>query len=60
LDRITEVVNKFLECGDYTQAPARIACTNPNCDYGYFDLSPVRVLASAHPAPKRTTVWGRF
>jgi len=36
LDRITEVVNKFLECGDYTQAPARIACTNPNCDYEYF------------------------
>jgi len=36
LERITEVVNKFLECGDYTQALARIACTNPNCDYEYF------------------------
>ena len=36
LDRITEVVNKFLECGDYTQALARIVCTNPDCDYEYF------------------------
>ena len=36
LDRITGVVNKFLECGDYTQALARIVCTNPNCDYEYF------------------------
>lgn len=36
LERIAEVVNKFLECGDYTQALARIVCTNPKCDYEYF------------------------
>jgi hypothetical protein len=36
LGRITEVVNKFLECGDYRLGLARITCTNPNCDYEYF------------------------
>jgi hypothetical protein len=36
LKRITEVVNKFLECGDYSQWLDRIVCTNPDCDYEYF------------------------
>ena len=36
LERITEVVTKFLECGEYKEGLARITCTNPNCDYQYF------------------------
>ena len=36
LERIIEIVNKFLECGDYKEGLARITCTNPNCDYQYF------------------------
>jgi len=31
LKRITEVAERFLSCGDYTQGIARIQCTNPEC-----------------------------
>lgn len=33
INRITEVVEKFILCGDYPQGVARIQCTNPNCKY---------------------------
>ncbi len=31
LERITEVVENFISCSDYTQGIARIQCTNPEC-----------------------------
>ena len=36
IERITEVVEKFILCGDYSQGVARIRCTNPDCSYEYF------------------------
>ncbi len=33
IERITEVVEKFILCGDYSQGVARIQCTNPNCRF---------------------------
>jgi hypothetical protein len=36
IGRITEVVEKFILCGDYSQGVARIQCTNPDCKYEYF------------------------
>jgi len=36
LDRITEVVENFISCGDYTQGVARIQCTNPECREEFF------------------------
>ena len=38
IERITEVVGKFILCGDYSQGVARIQCTNPECKYEYFRL----------------------
>ena len=36
IKRITEVVDKFILCGDYSQGVARIQCTNPDCRSEYF------------------------
>jgi hypothetical protein len=36
IERITEVVEKFIVCGDYSRGIARIQCTNPECKYEYF------------------------
>ena len=36
MDRITEVVAKFLEYDDYKEGLARIVCIDPDCDYEYF------------------------
>lgn len=36
IERISEVVEKFILCGDYSQGVARIQCTNPDCKYEYF------------------------
>ena len=36
IERITEVVEKFVLCGDYSQGVARIQCTNPDCKYEHF------------------------
>ena len=36
IECITEVVEKFVLCGDYSQGIARIQCTNPDCRYEYF------------------------
>jgi hypothetical protein len=30
------LVEKFIECGDYSKGIARIKCTNPECGYEYF------------------------
>ena len=38
IERITEVVEKFILCGDYSRGVARIQCTNPDCKYEYFRL----------------------
>ena len=36
IERITEVVEKFILCVDYSQGIARIQCTNPECRFEYF------------------------
>jgi hypothetical protein len=36
LERISDVAERFLACGDYTQGIARIQCTNPDCRTEYF------------------------
>ena len=36
IDRITEVVEEFIKCGDYREGIARIKCTNPKCGHDYF------------------------
>ena len=36
IDRITEVVEEFIKCGDYKENLARIKCTNPDCCHDYF------------------------
>ena len=36
IERITEVVEKFILCGDYSRGVARIQCTNPECKFEYF------------------------
>jgi len=36
LERITEVVENFISCGDYAQGVARIQCTNPECRTEFF------------------------
>ena len=36
IERITEVVKKFVLCGDYSQGIARIQCSNPDCKFEYF------------------------
>ena len=36
LERIMEVCEHFITCGDYLQGVARIRCTNPECGHDYF------------------------
>ena len=36
LDRITEVVEEFIKCGDYQEGLARIKCQNPECGHDFF------------------------
>ena len=36
IDRITEVVEEFIKCGDYKEGLARIKCTSPDCGHDYF------------------------
>jgi len=36
IERITEVVDNFIGCGDYSQGIARIQCTNPECKAEFF------------------------
>jgi len=36
LERIRDICERFLTCGDYRLGLARIRCTNPNCGHDYF------------------------
>ncbi|MCD6298628.1 MAG: transposase [Deltaproteobacteria bacterium] len=36
LDRIMDVGEHFLGCGDFLNGVARVRCTNPECGYDYF------------------------
>ena len=36
LDRIRDIGERFLTCGDYRLGVARIRCTNPACGHDYF------------------------
>lgn len=36
LERIRDIGERFLTCGDYRLGLARIRCTNPNCGHDYF------------------------
>ena len=36
IDRITEVVEEFLKCGDYKEGLAHIKCQNPECGHDFF------------------------
>lgn len=36
LERISESVEKFIDCGDYNKGMARIKCTNEECNHEYF------------------------
>ena len=36
LQRIEQVAEPFITCGDYTRGIARIRCTNPDCGHDYF------------------------
>ena len=36
LERITDAVEKFTDCGDWDHGIARIQCTNPDCKHEYF------------------------
>ena len=36
LERISNFVENYLSCGDYSKGIARIQCTNPECQYEIF------------------------
>lgn len=36
LDRIRDICERFLTCGDYRLGVARIRCSNPACGHDYF------------------------
>ena len=36
VDRIRDICERFLTCGDYRLGVARIRCTNPTCGHDYF------------------------
>jgi hypothetical protein len=36
LDRIRDIGERFLTCGNYRLGVARIRCTNPACGHDYF------------------------
>ena len=59
LDRITEVVEKFLKCGNYKEGVARIKCQNPECGYDYFvPLSCLSFYLCPSCHQKRTLFFG--
>ena len=59
LDRITEVVEEFLKCGNYKEGLARIKCTNPDCGHDYFiPLSCLSFYLCPSCHQKRTLLFG--
>ena len=51
LARISEAVEKFVDCGDYSKGIARIMCTNSDCDHGRSRTS-LSFAALGHPCPE--------
>jgi hypothetical protein len=59
LDRITEVVEEFIKCGDYNEGLARIKCQNPDCGHDYFvPLSCLSFYLCPSCHQKRTLLFG--
>jgi hypothetical protein len=50
IERITEVVEKFILCGDYSKGVARIQCSNPDCKLEYFREQGLRLVEIARNA----------
>jgi hypothetical protein len=58
-DRITEVVEEFLKCGDFREGVARIKCQNPKCGHDYFvPLSCLGFYLCPSCHQKRTLLFG--
>ena len=61
IERITEVVEKFVLCGDYSQGVARIQCTNPDCKYEYFRPFSCKSFYFCPPcSQKRTLLFSQY
>jgi hypothetical protein len=59
IDRITEVVEEFLKCGDYKMGIARVKCTNSNCNHDFFvPLSCLCFYLCPSCHQKRTLLFG--
>jgi hypothetical protein len=59
IDRISEVVEEFLKCGDYKEGLARIKCQNPECDHNFFvPLSCLCFYLCPSCHQKRTLLFG--
>ena len=59
LERITEVVDEFLKCGDYKEGVARIKCQNPDCGHDFFvPLSCLCFYLCPSCHQKRTLLFG--
>jgi hypothetical protein len=61
IERITEVVEKFILCGDYSRGVARIQCTNPDCKYEYFrPFSCKSIYFCLSCSQKRTLLFSQY
>ena len=59
VDRITEVVEDFLKCGDFKEGVARVKCRNPDCGHDYFvPLSCLSFYLCPSCHQKRTLLFG--
>ncbi|MBE3089023.1 MAG: transposase zinc-binding domain-containing protein [Actinobacteria bacterium] len=61
IERITEVVKKFIKCGDYFEGVARVRCTNSDCSHDYFvpfSCKGFYLCPSCHQ--KRTLLFGEL
>lgn len=59
LDRITEVVDEFIKCGDYKEGLARVQCQNNKCGHEYFvPLSCLSFYLCPSCHQKRTLLFG--
>ena len=59
IDRISEVIEEFLKCGDYKMGLARVKCTNSNCNHDFFvPLSCLCFYLCPSCHQKRTLLFG--
>ena len=59
IERITELVEEFIKCGDYKEGVARIKCQNLECGYDYFvPLSCLCFYLCPSCHQKRTLLFG--